>query len=144
MFLSPFTSKTVSVRDTAEVNPTAYGIEQGKKRYWEPGLNADIFFKKDLTPDISYQMKYKMFINYKAPFSNFDVDWENNVVMRLNDFMNMRMQLHFIFDDNVLFNVGEDSAGNAIMEPRWQVKEFITIGFAYKLNKRILRREKVN
>ncbi|WP_339734048.1 DUF3078 domain-containing protein [uncultured Sunxiuqinia sp.] len=144
LFLSPFTSKTVSVRDTAEVDPTNYGIKEGKKRYWEPGLNADIFLKKDLTPDISYQMKYKMFINYNSPFTNFDVDWENNVVMRLNDFMNMRMQVHFIFDDNVLFNVGEDSAGNAILEPRWQVKEFITIGFSYKLNKRIFRREKVN
>ena len=144
LFLSPFTSKTVSVRDTAEVDPTNYGIKEGKKRYWEPGLNADIFFKKDLTPDISYQMKYKMFINYNSPFTNFDVDWENNVVMKLNDFMNMRMQLHFIFDDNVLFDVGEDSAGNTIREPRWQVKEFITIGFAYKLNKRIFRRERVN
>ncbi len=144
LFLSPFTSKTVSVRDTAAVDPTKYGIEEGKKRYWEPGLNADVFFKKDFTPDISYQMKYKMFINYNSPFTNFDVDWENNVVMRLNDYMNMRMQLNFIFDDNVLFNVGEDSAGNAIMEPRWQVKEFVTIGFAYKLNKRIFRREKVN
>ncbi|MGQ7870408.1 DUF3078 domain-containing protein [Sunxiuqinia sp. sy24] len=143
LFLSPFTSKTVYVRDTANIDETKYGIEEGKQRYWEPGLNADLFFKADIASDISYQMKYKMFINYNAPFSNFDVDWENNLVMKLNDFMNLRMQIHFIFDDNVKFNVGEDANGNPILEPRWQVKEFVTIGFSYKLNKRIFRREKV-
>lgn len=144
LFLSPFTSKTVYVRDTANIDETNYGIEKGKRRYWEPGLNADVFFKADIAPDITYQMKYKMFINYNAPFSNFDVDWENNLLMKLNDFMNLRMQIHFIFDDNVKFNVGEDASGNPILEPRWQVKEFVTIGFTYKLNKRVFRREKVN
>lgn len=144
LFLSPFTSKTVYVKDTANIDVTKYGIEEGKNRYWEPGLNADVSFKKDFSPDISYQMKYKMFVNYSAPFSKFDVDWENNLVMQINDFMNVRMMLHFIFDDNVKFDVGTDGEGNTILEPKWQVKEFITIGFSYKFDKRIFRRERVN
>ncbi|TDN96315.1 DUF3078 domain-containing protein [Sunxiuqinia elliptica] len=144
LFLSPFTSKTVYVRDTVNIDPSNFGIEAGKKRYWEPGLNADIKWKKKITHDISYQMKYKMFINYSAPFSKFDVDWENNLVMQLNDFINLRMMLHLIYDDNVKFNVGEDANGNAILEPKWQVKEFITIGFSYNFNKRVYRRERLN
>lgn len=145
LFLSPFTSKTVYVRDTVNIDPADYGIPKGKKRYWEPGLNADVTYKKDLTDDIAYEMKYKMFINYSAPFSKFDVDWENNVVMRLNDFINVRMMLHLLYDDNVKFPTGkQDTQGNEILEPKWQVKEFITIGFSYNLNKRIFRREKIN
>lgn len=144
LFLSPFTSKTVYVRDTVNIDASNYGIEEGKKRYWEPGLNADVSYKKDITSNISYQMKYKMFMNYSSPFSKFDVDWENNFVMQLNDFMNVRMMLHLIYDDNVKFPVGTDADGNDILEPKWQVKEFVTIGFSYKLNKRIFRREKVN
>ena len=144
LFLSPFTSKTVYVKDTVNINAADYGIPDGKKRYWEPGLNADVTFKKDLTDDIAYEMKYKMFINYSAPFSKFDVDWENNIVMRLNDFINVRMMLHFLYDDNVKFPVGTDADGNDILEPRWQIKEFITVGFSYNLNKRIFRREKIN
>ncbi|WP_321285414.1 DUF3078 domain-containing protein [uncultured Sunxiuqinia sp.] len=144
LFLSPFTSKTVYVRDTAEVDPTKFGIDKGKKRYWVPGLNAELSYKTDITPDISYRMKYKMFINYSSPFSKFDVDWENNFVMKLNDFINLRAMLHFVYDDNVKFKVGEKADGSDILEPRWQIKEFITIGFSYKLNKRIFRREKVN
>ncbi|HKJ41509.1 MAG TPA: DUF3078 domain-containing protein [Sunxiuqinia sp.] len=145
LFLSPFTSKTVYVRDTVHVDPADYGIPKGKKRFWEPGMNADVTYKKDINDDIAYEMKYRMFLNYSAPFSKFDVDWENNVVMRLNDFMNVRMMLHLLYDDNVKFPTGrKDANGKDILEPKWQMKEFITIGFSYNLNKRIFRREKIN
>jgi hypothetical protein len=144
LLLSPLTAKIVYVRDTVNIKASSYGIEPGKKHFVEPGLSADVTIKKDLTPSISYQMKYKMFMNYNAPFSEFDIDWENNLIMQVNDFINMRVMLHFIFDDNVKFKTGTDADGNDILEPKWQVKEFITIGFSYKLNKRIFRREKLN
>ncbi len=147
LLLSPLTSKTVYVRDTAKIDASKFGIEDGKKRYWEPGLNADVKFKRDLTEDIAYELKYKMFVNYSAPFSKFDINWENNFVMRLNNFINMRMMLHFIYDDNVKFPIYEMQDGQRVevgKEPKWQMKEFITIGFSYKLNKPIYRRDRVN
>lgn len=144
LFLSPFTSKTVYVRDTVNVDASDYGVPAGKKRYWEPGMNADLTFKENINEDISYEMKYKMFINYSAPFSKFDVDWENNVIMRLNDFINVRMLFHLLYDDNVKFPTGKtDVDGKEILKPKWQLKEFITIGFSYNLNKRIFKREKL-
>ena len=145
LFLSPLTAKLVSVRDTARIDVTKYGIEAGKKRFWEPGLNTDIIFKTNLTPDIRYEMKYKMFVNYTDPFSSFDVDWENNIVMKLNNYINMRMLLHFIYDDDVTFPTDKvDLNGKTIYKPKLQFKEFITIGFTYKLNKPVYRREKLN
>lgn len=145
LFLSPFTSKTIYVRDTANIDASNYGIPEGKKRFWEPGLNADVMFKTNISNDISYQMKYKMFINYNAPFSEFDIDWENIMVMQLNDFINLRMMVHLLYDDNVKFSTGQvDTDGKDILEPKWQIKEFITIGFSYKLNKRIFKREELN
>ena len=144
LFLSPFTSKTVYVRDTVNIDASNYGIPDGKKHYWEPGFNADVSFKKELMPNILYQIKYKMFFNYNSPFTKFDVDWENNVTMQLNDFINVRMMLHLIYDDNVKFSDGTDADGNEILKPKWQIKELITIGFSYKLNKRIFRRERLN
>ncbi len=146
LFLSPFTSKTVYVRDTVKIDASTYGIEPGNKRYWEPGLNADLKFKKQIMEDISYETKYKMFINYSSPFSKFDIDWENNFVMQLNDFVNMRFTLHFIYDDNVKFAIFEEQNGQQVKigeEAKWQTKEFISIGFSYKLNKRIYKRERL-
>ncbi|MGQ8336740.1 DUF3078 domain-containing protein [Sunxiuqinia sp. A32] len=147
LFLSPFTSKTVYVRDTVKIDQTKFGIDKDKKRYWEPGLNADIRWKKDIDKDMSYELKYKMFINYSEPFSKFDISWENNFVMRLNDFINMRVMLHLLYDDNVKFPIYREIDGAQVevgKEPKWQVKEFISVGFSYKLNKRVYRRRLVN
>lgn len=140
LFLSPLTAKNVFVRDTVKIDQTKFSVPADKRGFWEPGLNADLAFKKDITPDIRYETKYKMFINYKEPFSKFDINWENQMVMRLNDHVNMRMMIHFIYDDDVLFpNVND--AGEVIGEPRprLQLKEFFTVGFSYKINRRVTR-----
>lgn len=145
LFLSPITSKTVYVRDTARIDQTNFGIAEGKKRLWQAGLNADLTMKKDLTPDISLQTKYKMFINYKAPFSKFDVDWENTINFKLSTFINMQALFHLVYDDNVTFATNKvDADGKTIFKPKWQLKEFVTIGFTYSLNKPVYKRERLN
>ncbi|WP_320168118.1 DUF3078 domain-containing protein [Mangrovibacterium marinum] len=145
LFLSPLTSKTVFVRDTARIDQTNFGIDEDKRRLWEGGLNADLSFKKELTPDISLQTKYKMFINYNAPFSKFDVDWENTFTFKLSTFINMQALFHLVYDDNVTFATNKvDADGNTIYKPKWQLKEFVTIGFTYSLNKPVYKRERLN
>ena len=147
LFLSPFTSKTVYVRDTLKIDASKFGIKAGKKRYWEPGLNADLKYKREIATGVSFETKYRMFFNYSAPFTKFDVNWENNFVMRMNDYMNMRVMLHFIYDDNVKFPIYGEIDGERVeigKEAKWQMKEFITIGFSYKLSKRIYKRERIN
>lgn len=139
LFLSPLTIKYVYVRDTARVDQTKFGIDANKKSFWEPGMNTDLSFKKDLTPDITYETKYKMFINYQEPFSKFDINWENLVVMQLNDYINMRMMVHMIYDDNVLFPVYDSNDVKIGEKPKLQFKQLITVGFSYKLNKQVIR-----
>ncbi len=139
LLLSPFTAKNVYVSDTVKIDQTRFGVDAGKKSAWEPGLNTDIFFRKKLTPEITYETKYKMFINYIQPIGNLDINWENLVVMQLTDHINMRLLIHIIYDENVLFPV-EDANGIKIGEkPKMQLKEFFTIGFAYKINKQVTR-----
>ncbi|MFV0375681.1 MAG: DUF3078 domain-containing protein [Mangrovibacterium sp.] len=145
VFLSPLTLKSVYVRDTARVDQTKYGVREGRKSFWEPGLNVDLTLKKNLTGDISLQSKYKMFQNYKDPFNSFDVDWENTITMRFGNYINMQLLLHLLYDDNVTFPTSKtDADGNTIYEPKWQFKEFVTIGFTYKLNKTVYKRERIN
>jgi hypothetical protein len=138
LLLSPLTAKNIFVKDTVKIDQTKFGVDADKRGFWLPGLNADVTFKKDITPDIRYETKYKMFINYKKPFSKFDINWENLMVMRLNDHINMRMMVHLIYDDDVKFPV-ENSAGETVYEPRLQLKEFFTVGFTYKINRRVTR-----
>ncbi len=145
LFLSPITAKNVFVRDTAQIDQTKYGIAANSRSFWEPGLNADLRFKKDFTPQISYETKYKMFLNYQQPFKKVDISWENVVVAQLTDRINMTMMLHLLYDDNVTFDTGKkDANGKAIYKAKWQTKELMTVGFSYKINRLVYRQKKVN
>jgi hypothetical protein len=139
LMVSPITAKNVYVSDTVKIDQTKFGIDADKKSMWEPGLNTDIKFRKKLSPEITYETKYKMFFNYLDPFNNLDINWENNVVMQLTENINMRLLIHMIYDQNVTFPV-EDANGIKIGEkPKLQLKEFFTIGFAYRINKQVTR-----
>lgn len=143
LLLSPLTLKNVYVRDTVMIDQTKFGVDADRKSFWEPGLNADIKFKKNITPDISFETKYKMFINYKQPFRKFDINWENLLKMRLTDYINMQLMVHFIYDDNVLFPVYDSNDVKIGEEPKLQVKELITVGFAYKINRNVTRTKRI-
>jgi hypothetical protein len=80
-----------------------------------------------------------MFINYKQPLGNLDINWENMMVMQLTDHINLRMMVHLIFDEDVLFPVYDANDVKIGEEPKLQLKEFINIGFTYKINKQVTR-----
>jgi hypothetical protein len=143
LLLSPFTVKNVYVRDTVLIDQTKFGIDADKKSFWEPGLNADLFLRKSITKDITYETKYKMFINYKEPFQKFDINWENTFVMKLSEYINMRLLVHLIYDDDVLFPVYDQNEVKIGEKPKLQVKEFFSIGFAYKINHKVQHSKRI-
>jgi hypothetical protein len=143
LLLSPFTIKNVYVRDTSLIDQTKFGIEADEKSFWEPGLNADLFLKKPITENITYETKYKMFINYKEPFQKFDINWENLFVMKLTEYVNMRFLVHLIYDDNVLFPVYDKNEVIIGEKAKLQVKEFFSIGFAYKINHKVMHSTRI-
>lgn len=144
LFLSPITAKNVFVRDTALIDQTKYGISNTSRSFWEPGLNADVKYKMNINPQITLETKYKMFINYQEPFKKLDISWENTMVARLTDRINMTMMLYFLYDDNVTFPTGNfDADGNEIYKAKWQTKELMTVGFSYNFNKRIYSRKRI-
>jgi hypothetical protein len=137
MLLSPFTAKNVYVRDTAMIDQTKFGIDADKKSLWDVGLNADVFLRKSLTKDITYETKYKMFLNYKEPFQKYDINWENTCVMRLTEFVNMRLLVHLIYDDDVMFPVYDENDVKIGEKAKLQLREFFSIGFTYKINHKV-------
>src|SRR5690554_8073008 len=48
-------------------------------------------------------------VNYLEPKGNLDINWENVVIMKLTDNINMRLLIHMIYDENVLFPVHDRS-----------------------------------
>jgi len=143
MLFAPLSMKNIYVRDTVLIDQTKFGVAPNRKSFWEPGLNVDLRFKTNITEDISYQTKYKMFIDYKEPFRKYDINWENLFIMRLNDYFNIRLMVHFIYDDDVLFPVYNDNGVKTGEEPKLQIKELMTIGFAYKINRKVMKSKRI-
>lgn len=143
LLLSPFTLKNVFVRDTSLIDQTKFGVDANKKSFWEPGLNADLYMKRAITKDITYETKYKMFLNYKAPFQKFDINWENTFVMKLNNYVNMRFLVHLIYDDDVLFPVYDDNDVQIGEKTKLQIKEFFSIGFTYTIKHNVMHSKRL-
>jgi len=145
LLLSPFSAKMTYVKDTANVNPTSYGIEKGKDTYWQAGLATDLNWTKQITPDVSYSTKYNMFLNYRSPLSKFDIRWENNLSVQLSTFINMNIRYYLVYDDDAKFKTGriDPVTEKEILKAKWQMKELISIGFSYTLNKKVYRRKAV-
>ena len=145
LFLSPITAKNVFVRDTALIDQTKFGVSAHSRSFWEPGLNIDLRYKIDVSPRISYETKYKMFLNYQQPFKKIDVNWENTIVAQLTNRISMTFMLYMLYDSNVTFPSGRFEAnGTEIYKPKWQTKELSTIGFSYKINKHVYQRKKID
>ena len=131
------------VRDTVKYDQTKFGIDASKTSFWEPGLNADLFFKKSFKENLTYETKYKMFINYKQPFQKFDVNWENTLSMKLNEFINVRFLLHLIYDDDVKYPVFDENNVKIGEKTKLQVKEYFSIGFSYKINHNVMHSKRI-
>jgi len=144
ILITPISFKMIYVNDSSEVDVTDYGIDEGKKTYWQPGLNIDLAWKKDFSDDISYSTKYNLFLNYLDPSDDIpDMDWESNITIQVNTFISITARLNLKYDNDVTFKVGEDDEGNSIMETRWQMKDILSIGFIYSLNKKIYHRKRI-
>lgn len=143
LMLSPLTLKNVYVRDTSLIDQTKFGVEENKRSFWEPGFNADVNLKYKINDNIVLSSKYKMFFNYKQPFTKFDINWESQIDIPVSDYINIRFLLHLIYDDDVLFPVYDKNEVKVGEKPRLQVKEFFSVGFTYKINHKVQKSKRL-
>jgi len=145
LLISPLSFKMIYVNDSSEVDVTDYGIDEGKKTYWQPGFNLDFAWNKKISDDISYSTKYNLFFNYLDPTDDIpDMDWQSILTIQVNTFISVTTRIHLIYDNDVQFKVGEEEDGTAIMDTRWQMKDILSVGFIYNMNKKIYHRKRIS
>ena len=132
LFLSPFTSKTTFVKDTALIDPTHFGLEAGTTRLWEPGAIAKLNWHYKIKDDMFYDTRAEVFNNYRYPFQKFNVDWEQTIVMQITRHINARINTQVIYDYNVKFPITDETGKTIDQKAKWQFKELFTLGFNYK------------
>jgi hypothetical protein len=132
LFLSPFTSKTTIVKDTALIKGANYGLEPGKTRLWEPGLFVKMNWHYKIKDDMFYDTRAEIFNNYNYPFQKFNVDWEQTLVLQLSRHINTRINTQVIYDYNVKFPITDENGVVIEQKAKWQFKELFTLGLNYR------------
>ncbi len=122
--LSPFTSKnTISLNERLA---PMFGIPEGESIKSEVGASFNGNFKKEIFKNVRVETNLNLFSNYER-FKNVDVNWTNNIVLKVSKYITSSIMTQLIYDDDI--DVPRDNKPTP--GPATQFKSSINVGFAY-------------
>ena len=134
VLLSPFTGKTTFVNDTMLSNAGAFGVLPGELVRFEFGGYIKAQLKLNIMENISLVSKLDLFSNYLESPQNIDVNFENLITFKINDFFAANLHLTMLYDDDIKMQIDRD--GDGITEgpgSRLQIKQLFGVGITYKI-----------
>ena len=127
VMISPITSKFTIVADTVNYDQARFGVGKDEFVRKEIGAYVKAISKLKFRDNINLENKINFFTNYTNNPQNIDVDWEVNLKVKLTDYINISVNAHFIYDDDVAY-IDEDGRERGA---RPQFKELFGVGFTY-------------
>ena len=115
---APATSKMTLVMDEDLSNAGAYGVDPGKNLRYEMGMAINGYYKFDLMKNISMENILGLYSNYLDHPENVDVDYQMNMLMKINKYISANFGINLLYDDNALQDI--------------QLKEVFGLGFNAK------------
>ena len=99
--IAPATSKTTIVdSDFTVPNKGYFGVEEGKNLRYELGFYGSGYFKFNLMTNVSLENILSVYSNYIEKPENIDLDYQINVVMKINRYLSTNLSMQAIYDDN--------------------------------------------
>lgn len=131
LLISPLTGKVTFVIDEYLSSIGAFGVDPGKTFRPEFGGYIKAQYKVNFLKNMTYSTKIDLFSNYLEKTQNIDVNWENLVMMKINNWFSASIHYTMIYDDDV--NVKWIDADNIEhFSPKLQIKQMIGVGLTYK------------
>ena len=143
LYFAPVTGRITFVNDQRLAEVGAYGVEPGyfnpndstewipgKKIRYEFGARAVAKFQYPIAKNIDFSTKLELFSNYLDHPERIVVDWQNMLVLKVNDWLSANLSTHLIYDYDIPFY---DEAGIRIKGSKVQFKEVLAIGFMVNL-----------
>ena len=98
---APATSKLSFVDKSFTLPDEAYfGVEEGESMRYELGFNAAAYYKFGIVANVSLENILNLYSNYLEDPQNVDLDYQLNVVMKINRFLTTNINFQTIYDDN--------------------------------------------
>ena len=143
LYFAPVTGRVTIVNDDHLSNVGAFGVEPGyfnpndstdwipgRKVRYEFGARAVAKFQYPIAKNIDFSTKLELFSNYLDHPERIDVDWQNMLVLKVNDWLNCNLATHLIYDYDIPFY---DESGARIQGSKVQFKEVLAIGLMFNL-----------
>lgn len=147
-YYSPIAGRVIIVADDDLNAESNFGNDPGEVLTPDLGSYFVASYKRDLGKatgwkglnNITYDGRLELFMNYtpenSADIKNVDMNWKNQINMKVNEFITLNLMAHLIYDDDVLLTEKSvDSEGNVIETKRLaslQIMQTLGIGLSYK------------
>ena len=97
---SPATSKLILVHNHFTDFGPSFGVLQGDSSRFEFGASVTAYYKFIIMANVSIENRLNLYSNYLDDPQNVDIDYQMNVVMRINKYLTANVALQTIYDDN--------------------------------------------
>ncbi|MET6989700.1 DUF3078 domain-containing protein [Sediminicola arcticus] len=145
LYISPITQKITFVQDQTLANQGAFGVKKavfdsegnvvspGEKVFMEFGFLITNTWQKQIFENIFLDHRVNLYTDYLQKFGNIDVDWELNIKLVVNKYIQTTIGAQLIYDDDIKFNeiLAEDGTIVDSGGPRIQFKQLLGVGVAY-------------
>lgn len=105
-----------------KIDETNFGIKRGRNSVSQIGSNIDCKLAWNIAYNINFTSRLTAFTDY----SYLQGDWENTLSFAINRFLSTQIYVHLRYDSTTPRE--EDTKWH-----KWQLKEILSFGFAYKI-----------
>nr|WP_314896613.1 DUF3078 domain-containing protein [uncultured Flavobacterium sp.] len=99
---SPATAKFILVHNHFTDFGSSFGVLQGDTSRFEFGASISGYYKFNIMTNVAIENRINLYSNYLDNPQNVDVDYQMNVVMRINKYLSTNVALQAIYDDNAI------------------------------------------
>jgi hypothetical protein len=97
---SPATAKLIVVHPHfTELGPS-FGVLQGDSTRFEFGASISAYYKFNIMTNVSIENRLNLYSNYLDNPQNIDVDYQMNVLLKINKYLSANVAVQAIYDDN--------------------------------------------
>lgn len=118
MSLSPLSIDMNICREIKKIDPTSFGIDEGKHVKTEFGSNLEAKMSWKICDEVTWSSRLFAFTNY----DHIQGDWENTLNFTINKYLSTKLYAHLRYDDSV----DKDPSWKY-----WQFNEILSFGFNY-------------
>jgi hypothetical protein len=98
--IAPATSKLIVVDDHFTAFDSSFGVEQGETLRYELGAALNAYYKFNIMQNVSVENILNLYSNYLEDPQNVDLDYQLNIVMKINKYLSTNFAFQTIYDDN--------------------------------------------